>query len=269
MLVSEIMLQQTQAARVIPIFEAFMQRFPTVSALAAATRADVLRAWAGLGYNRRAIALHAAASTIVREHGSRIPQDPATLRSLPGVGEYTAAAVASLAFGRPVAAVDTNVRRIWARVVHAAEPDELAMGTSRSDAQAWLDTADPGAWNQALMDLGREVCRPLPRCERCPLRPWCRFASAGRKGRASAPRQPPFAGSLRQVRGAVVTFLRATPSPTLAATSRATGHTLERVTEAVAGLVRDGVVDASPAALRGSGRGRIRLNGDGRGATRP
>jgi endonuclease III len=158
------MLQQTQAARVEPIFAAFMRGFPSVRALAASPRADALRAWAGLGYNRRAVALHRAAQAVVAEHGGRVPVDPVALRSLPGVGPYTAAAVASIAGGQPVAAIDVNVRRIVGRVGFGVE----AAPTGAVDAAAarWLDRDDPGRWNQALMDLGREHCRAQPRWAR-------------------------------------------------------------------------------------------------------
>jgi A/G-specific adenine glycosylase len=112
-LVSEVMLQQTQAGRVVPAFRSFLRRFPTVRTLAAAPRRDVVREWGGLGYNRRAVRLSEAARAIVRDHGGRIPRDPSALRELPGVGPYTAAAVASLGFGEPVAVVDTNVAASW------------------------------------------------------------------------------------------------------------------------------------------------------------
>ncbi|MFI5393115.1 MAG: A/G-specific adenine glycosylase [Myxococcota bacterium] len=260
---SEVMLQQTQAALEVSAFEAFMVGFPTPADLAGASRAEVLRAWGSLGYPRRAVALHRAAGVIVREHGGRVPRAPIDLRALPGVGEYTAAAIASLAFGQPVAVVDTNVRRIWARVVHGVDADQVPGATIRLDAQAWLDPEHPGAWNQALMDLGRDVCRPRPRCDDCPLQPWCRFAAAGSPGtsnrRATTRRQAPFEGSMRQVRGSVVALLRERPSATIAAAVSATGHTPARITEAVVGLSHDGVIDASPAALRGSTRGTIKL----------
>lgn len=202
------MLQQTQASRVEPIFEAFLVRFPDLATLAAAGRADVVRAWAGLGYNRRAVALHEAARVIVDEHRGRVPRDPAVLRTLPGVGPYTAAAVASIAFGAPVAAPDTNARRIVARLRFGDEPDEVEPGALRAELERWVDPAAPGAWNQALMDLGREVCRPSPRCDVCPLSRWCRFRAAGRKGRPSSRQQSAFEGSRRQARGRIVTLLR-------------------------------------------------------------
>ena len=223
-LVSEVMLQQTQAARVEPIFEAFIARFPDVGALAEASRADVLRAWAGLGYNRRGVALHEAARVIAREHGGLVPKDGDALRRLPGVGPYTAAAVASIGYDEPVAAVDTNVRRITARAIHGVEWDEVASDRLARDAQVWLDPSAPGDWNQALMDLGRVFCRPAPRCGDCPLASHCRFRVAGRTARPSGRRQSPFEGSTRQVRGSVVEALRAQRSASAEALADRTAH---------------------------------------------
>jgi len=250
-LVSEVMLQQTQAPRVVPIFDAFVARFPDVATLAAASRADVVRAWAGLGYHRRAVALHRAAGEIVERHGAEVPRTSAGLRSLPGVGPYTASAVASIAHGVPVAAVDTNVRRIAARYFQGREPDEVPGHHVVEAADAWVPVGRPGDWNQALMDLGRVVCRPRPRCDDCPFRA-CRFRADGRVGRSSARRQPAFEGSLRQVRGRVLAALRASPSVTDAALAAELGLPLQRVAEAVEGLLRDGL------AVRTRG-GRVRL----------
>jgi len=256
-LVSEVMLQQTQAVRVAASFEPFLRGFPSVRALARASRSDVVRAWGRLGYNRRAVALHEAARAIVREHDGRVPADPAALRRLPGVGPYSAAAVASMAFGVPVAAVDTNVRRIVGRV-HTGT-DEADRATVHRLAQVWLDPADPGAWNQALMDLGREVCRPRPRCPACPLAAPCRFRAGGAEPRREGPRSVPFEGSNRQLRGAVVRVLRQRPSLTLAVLGRELGTDGVPLREVVAGLVRDGIVAAGPAATAGRPNGRVRL----------
>ena len=251
-LVSEVMLQQTQAARVEPIFEAFIARFPDVGALAEASRADVLRAWAGLGYNRRGVALHESARAIVREHGGRVPRDADALRRLPGVGPYTAAAVASIGYGEPVAAVDTNVRRITARAIHGVESDEVAPDRLARDAQTWLDPSAPGDWNQALMDLGRVFCRPAPRCGECPLASLCRFRVAGRTARPSGRRQPPFEGSTRQVRGSVVGALRTQRSASSEALADRTGHPARAVFIAADSLVRDGILERTRS-------GRLRL----------
>jgi A/G-specific adenine glycosylase len=257
-LVSEVMLQQTQASRIGPIFQAFLERFPTVEALADASRGEVLTAWAGLGYHRRAVALHEAARAIVRDHVG-VPADPDVLRALPGIGPYTAAAVASIAFGVPVATVDTNVRKVVARLVFGVEPDEITTRQADDAAASWLDPDRPGEWNQAVMNLGREVCRTRPRCEACPLADVCRFRASGREGRPSGKRQPAFHGSTRQVRGEVVAALRIQGPSTLAAIAASTERPVERVAEAVGGLHRDGVVDASAAALEGRPRGRVRF----------
>ena len=238
------MLQQTQAPRVEPVFVAFLERFPRPSALASATRAEALRAWAGLGYNRRAVALHAAALAIARDHGGRVPSQPEALRALPGVGPYTAGAVASIAFEAAVAALDTNARRIVARLELGAEPDEVPARDLEARATAWVDPDRPGDWNQALMDLGREVCRPLPRCDACPLGPWCRFRGAGRTGRPSARRQPPFEGSRRQARGRIVELLRAGPVPVRDLAARA-GLPRDRAGEALDGLRGEGLVQVA------------------------
>jgi A/G-specific adenine glycosylase len=246
------MLQQTQASRVEPIFEAFVARFPDVRALAAASRADVLRAWAGLGYNRRAVALHRAALAMVRYHGGRVPREDDALRRLPGIGPYTAAAVRSIGYGEAVAAVDTNVGRICARVFHGADPGEVPADRLARDAQAWLDPSSPGEWNQALMDLGRVLCRPSPRCDGCPLATRCRFRASGRTGRPSGRRQPPFEGSTRQLRGAVVDVLRTQRSASDAALAERTGHPPEAVAMALASLEAEGIVERTRS-------GRVRL----------
>jgi A/G-specific adenine glycosylase len=258
-LVSEVMLQQTQASRVVEAFPRFLARFPTVEQLAAASRAEVVRAWAGMGYHRRAVALHETARVVMGEHGGRVPSDPATLRTLPGIGPYTAAAVASIAFSVPTPAVDTNVRKVMARVDHGAERDEITGGQAAQSAESWLDRAHPGDWNQALMTMGRRICRTTPRCEICPFAPVCRFRASGRVGRPSAGRQPAFEGSMRQVRGAVVAALRTHPSLSLGRLAALTGQPLERVAAAVTGLVSDGVASAGPAALAGGSGGRVRL----------
>jgi A/G-specific adenine glycosylase len=260
-LVSEFMLQQTQAARVVPAFERFLSAFPSVASLAAAGRGDIVRAWAGLGYNRRAVALSEAARAIVRDHDGRVPADPEVLRTLPGVGPYTAAAVAALAFGAPVAAVDTNVRRIVARFHVGLDGGEVPPARVGALAEAWLDRRDPGTWNQALMDLGREVCRPEPRCHACPLAAGCRFRARGRTAPARARRQGRFDGSSRQLRGAIVRLLRErSGAATMATIASRTGVRPDRVREAVVGLHRDGLVIAWPAALRGRPGGRVALH---------
>ncbi|HEX6262704.1 MAG TPA: A/G-specific adenine glycosylase [Actinomycetota bacterium] len=260
-LVSEVMLQQTRASRVAPAFRAFLGRFPSVRALSAAPLDEALRAWSGLGYDRRAVWLHRAARTIVHEHGGRLPRDVEALRSLPGVGSYTAAAVASIAFGEPVPALDVNVERVVARCRLGREAHEQAPGRVRAAAERWIDREDPGSWNQALMDLGREVCRPTPRCAACPLAPGCAFRRAGRRPAPPPRRQGRFEGSFRQVRGRVLAVMRERGVATLATLESTIGD--PRVGRAVGALADDGLVSAGPAARAGRPGGRVRL-GSGR-----
>jgi A/G-specific adenine glycosylase len=242
-LVSEVMLQQTQASRVVEAFPVFMDRFPDVGSLAEASRGDVLRAWGGLGYPRRAASLHEAARRIVRDHDGSVPSDPSALLALPGVGPYTAAAVTSIAYGAPVAAIDTNVRKVMARLELAAEPDEVADTGVIEAASRWLAREAPGDWNQAVMNLGREVCRPTPRCDACPLAGVCAFRAHGRIGRRSGRRQPAFAGSMRQARGGVLRELRGRDrAATIGTIAAALGLTVTRVDLAVDALERDGLV---------------------------
>jgi A/G-specific adenine glycosylase len=201
-LVSEVMLQQTQADRVAPRFERFMARFPTAESLAVSPLADVLAEWSGLGYNRRALNLRRAAASVAV---SGWPPDVAGLERLPGVGPYTARAVASLAFGLPIGVVDTNVRRWMIRRFDVADV--------RRDLQRASDRlASPGrggavaAWTHATMELGAMLCRPRrPRCAECPLARGCPARSAPRAVRAA--RQAPYAGSRRALRGAVLRLL--------------------------------------------------------------
>ena len=257
-LVSEVMLQQTQAARVVPAFERFLGRFPTVAALAHASRADVVRVWEGLGYNRRPVALSEAARAIVRDHGGRVPADPDELKRLPGVGPYTAAAIASLAYGATIAAVDTNVRRVVARARLGREPGEVRRDTIDEEAGRWLDRGHPAEWNQALMDLGREVCRPEPRCEACPIAADCRSRSGSRRSRMAPRRTAPFEGSMRQVRGGIVRLLRRRAASVGELAAQA-GFPVERIVDAIGALVGDGLVVADAAARAGRATGRVRL----------
>ncbi len=174
--VSEIMLQQTRVAAVLEHYSRWMGSFPTVAALAAAEEAEVLALWSGLGYYRRARMLHRAARVLVAEHAGCLPRTSAALRELPGIGAYTAAAVASIAFGEPVAVVDGNVERVVARLLGlpaGAGADRLR--AIRAGAQALVSPARPGDSNQAIMELGATVCLPrAPLCLGCPVQPWCR-----------------------------------------------------------------------------------------------
>ncbi len=167
---SEIMLQQTRVAAVLDHYRIFLKRFPNVQALAAATEDAVLAAWSGLGYYRRARSLHQCAKELVRKHRGRFPQTGEALQTLPGIGRYTAAAIASIAFAEPVAVVDGNVERVLQRLTAI----NLTAPQTWQHAQALLASSRPGDFNQAMMELGATVCLPRqPRCPACPLRKWC------------------------------------------------------------------------------------------------
>ncbi len=179
--VSEIMLQQTRVAAVLEHYRRWMERFPTVAALAEASEPEVLAAWSGLGYYRRARMLHRAAQVVVAEHGGQLPRTAAELRALPGIGEYTSAAIASIAFGEPVAVVDGNVERVVMRLAglsKGAGEGGLAVRLARRirvGAQKLVDPERAGDANQAMMELGATVCLPkAPLCLSCPVQPWCR-----------------------------------------------------------------------------------------------
>jgi A/G-specific adenine glycosylase len=206
-LVSEFMLQQTQVDRVAPKYRAFLARFPTLRALAESPLGDVLRAWSGLGYNARAKRLWECAKLIVSDHGSRVPSDIQTLRALPGIGRYTASAVASFAFGAREAVVDVNVRRVLSRLLLGRESSDDSMAWSLAAAALPRDGAS--AWSQALMDIGARFCRRVPDCTACPARRTCAY---GTRNEAPAVARKPkrcekFVGSRRYYRGRIVRAL--------------------------------------------------------------
>jgi A/G-specific adenine glycosylase len=249
-LVSEVMLQQTRASRVAERFPAFMRRFPTADALAAATEAQVLAAWSGLGYNRRALALRRATKEI-SAHGW--PRDVAGLERLPGVGPYTARAIASLAFAQPVGVVDTNVRR-WLVRRFDLEPTARPQDLQRlSDELAQVgDRGDAAAWTHAAMEFGAGICARTARCDVCPISDGC--PSRGAAGAVPVPRQPAFAGSDRELRGGLLRALTAAPGHALtdAAARGVIGH--EVYPRIVVGLERDGLVHRSGRRLLLGGR---------------
>ncbi len=257
-LVSELMAQQTQASRAADAWERWMTRFPTVEALAAATPADVLRAWAGLGYNRRAINLHRTARLIVAEHGGQVPSTVDELMRLPGVGPYTARAVAAIAFGQAVGAVDTNVRRVLGRIV-AGDRAGLAARELQRIADGAVPEGRAGDWTHALMDVGAGPCRATgPRCGDCPAERWCshaaerrRWTSGGRRTesppRTRSPRtEPPFSSTTRWLRGRVLARARdATDHGSWVAYREPIGsHATQAVREAVATLASEGLLEA-------------------------
>ena len=191
-LVSEIMLQQTQVATVIPFYKRWLARFPDFASLAAAEESEVLSVWQGLGYYSRARNLHLAAKTVVKMHGGKMPRDPALIRALPGIGRYTAGAVASFAFDLPEPLVDANVARVLARLLDLHTPIDSTTGQSAlwETAIALVPQKDARIFNSALMELGALICTPrAPRCSECPVRPHCAAFSHGTVG--SLPRKKP------------------------------------------------------------------------------
>jgi A/G-specific adenine glycosylase len=217
-LVSEIMLQQTPVARVEPIWLEWMERWPVPSGLAAVSQGEVVRAWGKLGYPRRALRLHAAAAEIAARYNDIVPSDVDTLLALPGIGDYTARAVAAFAYGKRVPVVDTNVRRVVARAVHGAGDAGPASNTrDMADVEALLPEveADAAVMSIALMELGAVICTArAPRCVDCPVLVDCAWQRAGRP-EYTGPAKPVqrFAGTDRQVRGLLLDVLRGTDGP--------------------------------------------------------
>ncbi|GAA2336859.1 A/G-specific adenine glycosylase [Saccharopolyspora halophila] len=217
-LVSETMLQQTPVNRVQPIWEEWMRRWPRPSDLAAEPQGEVLRAWGKLGYPRRALRLHDAAAEIAAEHDDVVPGDVDTLLALPGIGTYTARAVAAFAYGKRAPVVDTNVRRVVARAVHGAGdagPPSPKRDLADVDALLPSDDATAAKLSAALMELGQVLCTVRsPRCEECPLAADCAWQHAGRPAYAGPPKKvQKFAGTDRQVRGKLLDVLRGADGP--------------------------------------------------------
>jgi A/G-specific adenine glycosylase len=268
-LVAEVMAQQTQVSRVELAWPAFMARFPTPATLAAASTSDVLRTWAGLGYNRRALGLQRAAGRMVERHQGRVPCSVAELEALPGVGPYTARAVAAIAFGVPVAAVDTNVRRVVGRLLRLAGEGSPRLALQAA-ADGLVDPERSADWTHAVMDLGATVCRTRPICAACPISDWCATAAtaqgraASRPGRRAStvlgpagdrrgPTRPSFPQTRRWLRGRIVAQLRETPPGRWQRLGGPLGdHSAAAVQEALLALERDGLVERDAA-------GRVRL----------
>ena len=241
-LVSELMLQQTQVGRVVPKWEAFMARWPTAAACASAPQSEVVRAWSGLGYNRRAINLHRCAVAVTARPDGAVPAELGALMALPGVGPYTARAVLAFAFGRDVGVLDTNTARVITRAA-------VGQPVARAALQRVADELVPGGrgweWNQAVLDLGATVCLGArPRCAACPLADACAWRrAAGPDPAARARAQRAFTGSDRQARGRLVEALRRGPI-TDAAQACGCPDDAERVARIVEGVVADGFATA-------------------------
>ncbi len=246
-LVSEVMLQQTPVARVEPVWREWLDRWPAPADLAAVSPADVIRAWGKLGYPRRALRLREAALAIVERHGGVVPDDVATLEALPGVGTYTARAVACFGYGQPQPVVDTNVRRVVARLVHGRAEAGNARAADLADIAA-LAPADPARaarFSVAAMELGALVCvAGTPRCGACPVRDRCAWVLAGSPAHDGPPRRvQKFAGTDRQVRGRLLDVLRAAHGPVPAVELDAAWADAVQRSRCLDSLLVDGLVE--------------------------
>ncbi|WP_374062252.1 A/G-specific adenine glycosylase [Salinibacterium sp. NK8237] len=249
-LVSEIMLQQTPVVRVIPRLAQWLDRWPSPAALAASAPGDAVRAWERLGYPRRALNLHAAATAIAEHHGNVVPEDVPTLLALPGIGDYTARAVAVFAYGHHHPVVDTNVRRVIARAVNGegeAGPPSTKRDLAAMEQLLPADRDASQATNAAVMELGAIVCTAKkPLCEECPVRELCAWRAAGYptyEGKRQVV-QKKFEGSDRQVRGLILAELRASDVPVTAVEITQVWADAEQRERALAGLLKDGLAVA-------------------------
>ncbi len=246
--VSEIMLQQTPVARVLPVWESWLERWPTPADLAAEPPGEAVRAWGRLGYPRRALRLHSAAVAMTERHDGQVPSTQAQLLSLPGVGTYTAAAVATFAFGERTVVVDTNIRRVLARVVqgraHAApSPSKAELVLAADLVPEAADTAR--VWSVAVMELGALVCAARgPRCDECPVNDLCAWRSAGSPAHDGPPRRgQAWAGTDRQMRGVLLHALRQSRLPVSRATLAAVSDRELQRERCLDSLVSDGLVE--------------------------
>ncbi|GAA1525352.1 A/G-specific adenine glycosylase [Actinomadura kijaniata] len=247
-LVSEIMLQQTPVVRVLPVWHEWMKRWPTPAALAAEPSGEAVRAWGRLGYPRRALRLHGAAQAIVERHGGEVPDSHEDLLALPGIGAYTAAAVASFAFRQRHAVLDTNVRRVLARLVSAREyPPKAPTRAEVKVAESLLPPDPPTAarWSVAVMELGALVCTARsPRCVDCPVLDRCEWQLAGRPAYDGPPRRgQTYTGTDRQCRGRLLAVLREAHEPVEKAALDVVWSDAVQRERALDGLIADGLVD--------------------------
>ncbi|MEP7192933.1 MAG: A/G-specific adenine glycosylase [Actinomycetota bacterium] len=248
-LVSEVMLQQTPVARVEPAWLQWMSRWPTPAALAASAPGDAIQAWGRLGYPRRALRLHAAAVAIVQRHDGDVPDTQAELLALPGVGTYTSAAVSAFAFGRRTTVVDTNVRRVFARVVRGAAQAAISLTREENDLAETLlpEAADQArVWGVAVMEMGALICRARsPRCVACPVCDLCAWYQSGQPAYEGPPRRAQsWHGTDRQCRGTILALLGATRSPVPAGqVAAAWSADQAQLGRCLGSLVKDGLVE--------------------------
>lgn len=245
-MVSEFMLQQTPVSRVLPVYEAWVERWPTPTDLAKASTGDAVRAWGRLGYPRRALRLHAAATAIVEQHAGKVPESHDALLALPGVGEYTAAAIASFAYRQRHVVLDTNVRRVFARIVSGEQfPAPSLTSAERELATLLMPESDAHRWAAATMELGALVCTArAPVCADCPVSDLCRWRKAGYPAYDGPPRRgQAWAGTDRQCRGRLMAVLRDSPVPVPKIQLDLVWPDAMQRERALDGLVADGLVE--------------------------
>jgi A/G-specific adenine glycosylase len=244
-MVSEFMLQQTPVSRVLPVHERWLERWPTPAALAAEPAGEAVRMWGRLGYPRRALRLHAAATVIAERHGGRVPDGYDDLRALPGVGDYTAAAIAAFAYGRRHPVLDTNVRRVLARAYAGRElPAPSVSAAERALAESLLpDEPQAAVWSVAVMELGALVCTATtPRCDQCPWRGGCAWVAAGRPAYDGPPRRAQaWAGTDRQCRGRLMAVLRDAEGPVSRRRLDDAWHDADQRRRCLSSLLEDGL----------------------------
>ncbi|HEY3879786.1 MAG TPA: A/G-specific adenine glycosylase [Trebonia sp.] len=249
-LVSEIMLQQTPVSRVLPAYQAWLTRWPTPAALAASPAGEAVRQWGRLGYPRRALRLHETAVIVTQKHGGQLPADRDELLALPGIGAYTAAAVSVFAFARRHAVLDTNVRRVLARVEAGQEfpgPQPSVAEYRLAESLLPQDAAVAARWSVAVMELGALICTAAaPRCEDCPVAAHCAWLAAGRPAATVRPVGQTYEGTDRQCRGRLLAVLRDSAEPVTQARLDAAWPEAVQRARALDGLVADGLVDPLP-----------------------
>jgi A/G-specific adenine glycosylase len=249
-LVSEVMLQQTPVVRVLPVYEQWLERWPTPKHLAEVSAGEAVRAWGRLGYPRRALRLHETARILTDQYNGEVPDRIDALLKLPGIGTYTAAAVASFAFGQRHPVLDTNVRRVFARLINGTEFPGPALSVAETRLAESLLPTDPAVaarWSVAVMELGALLCTASsPDCPRCPLSPTCTWLRSDRPRAEIRPRAQKYEGTDRQCRGALLSLLRASPTPLSAEDLARAWPDPTRRGRALDTLIFDGLVEPHP-----------------------
>lgn len=249
-MVSEFMLQQTQVNRVLPIWNYWLREWPTPATLASAKKSEVITSWGRLGYPRRAIRLHQSAKIIASDFNNKVPRKVEDLRALPGVGEYTAAAIAAFAYGQPTLVLDVNIRRLFARVIDGVERPTNSISTLERELRQKLIPHDGATWAAATMEFGALVCTSKnPQCDICPLKRQCAWRKAGYPKSELVHKSQAWTGTDRQCRGTIVQALRETPKLSGIAIEKL-WHDKIQVEKALKTLIADGLIETTGKSYR-------------------